>query len=132
MAARAELVEEVIRPSLTLGKVVVSDRYLLANIAYQGYAGGLEVETLRRVGQIATDGILPSCIFLLDMPPEAAPGLRRKPRPHGTPRRRLPARLREGYLQEAALPEHHVVVIDATGSIDEVHARIHKVAESLM
>ena len=98
MAARAELVEEVIRPSLTLGKVVVSDRYLLANIAYQGYAGSLEVETLRRVGQIATDGILPSCIFLLDMPPEAAreqlgQNLDRMERRGNNYRRRLARRL---------------------------------------
>ena len=67
MAARAQLVDEVIHPALTAGRTVVSDRYLLANIAYQGYAGGVDVEALRQVGSIATDRLLPDCTFLLDM-----------------------------------------------------------------
>ena len=55
MASRAQLVEEVIRPALDAGKVVVSDRYLLANVVYQGYAGGLPVEAIWEVGR-AGDG----------------------------------------------------------------------------
>src|SRR3990172_436367 len=58
MAARAQLVDEVIRPALADGKTVVSDRYLLANLVYQGYAGGIDVEAIRRVGTVAVDGIL--------------------------------------------------------------------------
>ena len=46
MASRAQLVHEIIRPALDLGKIVVSDRYLLANVVYQGYAGGLPVEAI--------------------------------------------------------------------------------------
>src|SRR5271154_6577087 len=46
MASRAELVAEVIRPALELGKIVVSDRFLLANVVYQGHAGGLDVDLL--------------------------------------------------------------------------------------
>src|SRR5262245_37167265 len=56
MAARAQLVEEVIRPALEAGKIVVSDRFLLANVVYQGHAGGLDIETVRTVGRVATDG----------------------------------------------------------------------------
>ena len=59
MAARAQLVEEIIRPALESGKTVVSDRYLLANVVYQGHAGGLDVETLWEVGRIATDSVSP-------------------------------------------------------------------------
>src|SRR5687768_8133459 len=65
MAARAQLVEEVIRPALAAGKIVVCDRFLLANIVYQGHAGGLDVSDVRQVGAIATDGVLPDCVFLL-------------------------------------------------------------------
>src|SRR5437868_6589400 len=54
MAARAQLVEQVIRPALARGQVVVCDRFLLANVVYQGYAGGLDVETLWNVGRVAT------------------------------------------------------------------------------
>src|SRR5688572_29258373 len=50
MAARAQLVEEIIRPALAAGKIIVADRYVLANIVYQGHAGGLDVEMIRRIG----------------------------------------------------------------------------------
>ena len=69
MAARAQLVDDVIRPALGAGKIVVSDRYLLANLVYQGHAGGLDIEAIRQVGAIAVDGIYPDAVFLLDMPP---------------------------------------------------------------
>ncbi|MGE3819563.1 MAG: dTMP kinase [Isosphaeraceae bacterium] len=68
MASRAQLVEEVVRPAIAEGKVVVSDRYLLANIVYQGYAGGLGVEEVGRVGLVATGGLLPDLTILLDLP----------------------------------------------------------------
>ena len=57
MASRAQLVAEVIRPALDSGKVVVSDRFLLANVVYQGHAGSLDVDLLWQVGQLATGGL---------------------------------------------------------------------------
>ena len=72
MAARAQLVDEVIRPALAAGKIVVSDRFLLANLVYQGHAGGLDVESIRTVGAVAIDGVEPDAVFLLDMPPVTA------------------------------------------------------------
>jgi len=59
MAARAQMVEEVIRPALERGKTVLSDRFLLANVVYQGYGGGLDVDVLWEVGRIATGGLMP-------------------------------------------------------------------------
>src|SRR6186713_2549405 len=59
MASRAQLVEEVIRPALAAGKTVVCDRFLLANVVYQGHAGGLDVSSLWQVGAVATDGLSP-------------------------------------------------------------------------
>jgi dTMP kinase len=67
MAARAQLVEEQIRPALAQGDVVLCDRFLLANVVYQGCAGGLDVETLWQVGKIATGGLLPDVTIVLDM-----------------------------------------------------------------
>src|SRR5690554_5277317 len=72
MAARAQLVEEVIRPALDAGKTVLSDRFLLANLAYQGYAGGLDLESVRAVGQICTGGLMPDLTIVLDLPPAVA------------------------------------------------------------
>ena len=72
MASRAQLVDAVIRPALDAGKVVVSDRYLLANVAYQGYAGGLPVAEVWEVGRAATGGLMPHLTLLLDVPIEVA------------------------------------------------------------
>jgi dTMP kinase len=72
MTSRAQLVEEVIAPALAAGKVVVSDRYLLANIVYQGTAGGLLEEEIALVGMVATAGLLPDLTFVLDVAPEVA------------------------------------------------------------
>lgn len=72
MAARAQLVDEVIQPALRAGKVVIADRFLLANVVYQGHAGGLDPQEIWQVGKIATHGLTPSCVFLLDMVPASA------------------------------------------------------------
>jgi len=72
MAARAQLVEEVIAPALAEGRVVISDRYLLANIVYQGSAGGLLEEEIALVGMVATSGLLPDLTLVLDITPAAA------------------------------------------------------------
>ncbi len=66
MAARAQLVEEVIRPALAGGKIVVCDRFLDSTIAYQGFGCGLTVEHIRRIGRIATGGLTPDLTLLLD------------------------------------------------------------------
>jgi dTMP kinase len=72
MASRAQLVDEVIRHSLAASRVVISDRFLLSNIVYQGFAGGLPVEDLWRIGQVATAGLLPDLTLVLDVSAEAA------------------------------------------------------------
>lgn len=124
MAARAQLVDEVIRPALEAGKTVVSDRFLLANVVYQGHAGGLDVETLWKIGEVATGGISPNRTFVLDMPAEAAT-LRidrqlDRMESFGVAFR---AKLRDGFLAEAArCPE--IAVIDAARPIEAVHAEI--------
>jgi dTMP kinase len=68
MAARAQLVEEVITPALAVAKVVVADRYLLANLVYQGSAIGLLEEEIAMVGMVATGGVLPDLTIVLDVP----------------------------------------------------------------
>jgi dTMP kinase len=71
-AARAEIVSNVIRPALSDGKVVVSDRFLDSSLAYQGGARGLGVEEVERINRFATGGLLPDLTFLLDIAPSAA------------------------------------------------------------
>jgi dTMP kinase len=125
MAARAQLVEQVIQPALAAEKTVVSDRYLLANIVYQGYAGGLDVPQLRELGQFITRATEPDLTFLLDMPPEAAVGRIQREldrmEQHGDDFRQ---RLRAGFLAEAKRRPDKIVVIDANRSIEEVQSDI--------
>jgi dTMP kinase len=71
-AARAEIVEEVIRPALAEGRVVVSDRFLDSSLAYQGGARGLGVEEVERINRFATSGLVPDLTFLLEIDPAAA------------------------------------------------------------
>jgi dTMP kinase len=129
MAARAQMVAEVIRPALEQGQTVVSDRYLLANVVYQGHAGGLDVDVIWRIGQVATAGILPDLVFVLDMPPQAAAArIDRQLDRMETQGPEYQARLRQGFLVEAAKDPQRTVVIDATRDIDAVQADIRAAA----
>ena len=130
MAARAQLVAEVIVPALNRGDWVISDRFLPANIVYQGYAGGLDPDSIRQVGEVATGGLEPDLVLLLDIDPAAA--LSRIERPldklenRGADHR---SRLRDGYRQEAARRPDRWVVIDAAQPLPHVTGQIvHAVA----
>ena len=73
-AARAELVEQVIRPALDDGRIVVSDRFLDSSLAYQGGARGLGIDEVERINRFATGGLRPDLTFLLEISPGAAVG----------------------------------------------------------
>jgi dTMP kinase len=127
MAARSQMVEQVIRPALAQGKTVVSDRYLLANVVYQGYGGGLDVATLWEVGRIATAGLMPDLTFVLDVPPDVAAA--RMARPLDRMENQgaaFHARVRDGFLKEAAKTPGTSIVISAAGSIDQIQTQIRK------
>jgi dTMP kinase len=130
MASRAQLVDQVIRPALSEGRVVVSDRYLLANVVYQGYAGGLDVEALWQVGAVAIGGVQPDVTFVLDMPVEAAAGrIGRQPDRMESRGLDFMDRVRRGYLAEA-VRRPDIVVVDADRDIPLVQAEIHEIARS--
>ena len=103
MASRAQLVEEVIAPALAAGRTWSSDRYLLANIVYQGSAGGLLEEEIALVGMVATGGLLPDLTLVLDIAPDAALGPRRRRAATGsrTGPSFIDERVRAGYLAAA-------------------------------
>lgn len=125
MAARAQLVAEVILPALERGAWVVSDRFLPANVVYQGRAGSIDPDAIRAVGRVATGGLSPDLVILLDVDVEIA--ARRMDRPldrlesRGEAYRR---RLREGYLLEAAADPAHYAVVDASPEPATVERRI--------
>jgi dTMP kinase len=117
-AARAQLVDEVIRPHLQQGKIVLSDRYADSTLAYQGYGHGNDLAVLRELLKFATGGLWPDLTLLLDLPVEQ--GLQRK-RSSGGEWNRLDAykvefhqRVRQGFLEMAGADPVRWQVIDAT------------------
>ncbi len=125
MAARAQLVEERIGPALAAGKTVVSDRYLLSNVVYQGYALGLDVAEIKRVGELATGGLSPGLTFVLDLSPEGAQARMGRELDRMESRGAdFQRRVREGYLAEARLDPERVAVIDAAQPVEAVQEAI--------
>lgn len=132
LASRAQLVSEVIRPALDAGKVVLSDRFLLANVVYQGHAGRLDVEQLWQVGKLSTGGLEPDLTLLLDLPLDEALLRRGRPadRMESKPRE-YHERVRQGFLLEASR-RPNVVVIDARPGIDEVQRQLRSQVERVL
>ncbi len=132
MAARAQLVEQVIRPALDAGKIVIADRYLLANVVYQGHAGGLDPQEIWEVGRVATQGLMPDCVFLLDMAPDGAGQRMNRPldrmENQGDEFRE---RLRAGFLQEA-MGRDRIHVIAADQPVEAVQSEIWRIAAKLL
>ena len=127
MASRAQLVSDVIRPALAAGKAVVSDRFLLANVVYQGHAGGLDVEQLWRIGDFAAGGLVPDLVLVLDLPIDVA--RQRRDRAEDRMERRptdFHERVRAGFRHEAARCPERIRVIDARPGVDEVQAAIRR------
>lgn len=123
MAARAQMVEELILPALAAGKVVVSDRYLLSNVVYQGHAGGLKPAEIWRVGAVATRDVMPDLSLVLDVSDDVAAARMNRPldriEQRGSEYRTA---LRRGYLNEAAVAPESIVIVDGGRDIDEVQA----------
>ena len=125
MASRAQLVAEVMQPALDAGHAVVSDRYLLANVVYQGHAGGLAPARLWEVGRFAAGGLEPDLTLVLDLPLEQALA-RRKKHADRMERRGVDyhARVRAGFLLEAQQQPERIRVIDASGTVEDVQALV--------
>jgi dTMP kinase len=125
MASRAQLIEEVIRPALAAGQAVISDRFLLANVVYQGHAGGLDPQMLWDIGLRATGGLEPDLTVILDFPVDASVARRHGPADRIESRdRSYHDRVREGFLAEARRRPDRISVVDAAGAVDEVQQRL--------
>jgi dTMP kinase len=124
LAARADLVAQVIRPALEQGRDVVSDRFADSSVAYQGAARGLGVGEVISLSDAATDGLWPDLTLLLRMDPEEAQG-----RAGGEDRFEsegldLQRAVAQAYEEIAQIASDRVVAIDAGGSAEQVHERV--------
>jgi dTMP kinase len=131
LAARAQLVEEVIRPRLSAGEIVLSDRYADSTLAYQGYGHGVDCDLLRQLLNFATGNLWPDLTILLDVDVEV--GLRRR-QVTGCEWNRLDAytvsfhqRVRQGYHELAQRDPARWVIIDASQPADQVQADLRAV-----
>ncbi len=127
-ASRAQLVEELIRPSLAAGKVILCDRYADSTMAYQGYGHGLDKDELRRLLNFATGGLKPDLTLLFDISAEA--GLKRRLSNHDEWNRmddyalQFHERVRGGFRELAAADPERWVVIDADRDPGVIHAEV--------
>ncbi len=127
-ASRAQLVEELIRPSLAAGKIILCDRYADSTMAYQGYGHGLDKDELRRLLNFATGGLKPDLTLLFDISAEA--GLKRRLSNHDEWNRmddyalQFHERVRGGFLELAAADPERWVVIDADRDPGVIHAEV--------
>jgi dTMP kinase len=129
-AARAQIVEQVIKPRLAAGEIVISDRYYDSTIAYQGYGHQQDLEQVRALVKYATAGLTPNLTVLLDVDIEE--GLRRKKKE--TEWNRLDAytvefhqRVRAGYLEMVMQERRRWVVVDAAREWESVQDDLRKV-----
>jgi len=129
MAARAQIVKEKILPGLKQGKIVVCDRFTDATLAYQGYAGGMDLKVIDNIAGVVTKGLKPDITFLLDI--EAGAGLLRAGRSKDRMERKsilYHNEVRNGYLSIARKEPKRVRVLSSTGEINRTQEEIRKAA----
>jgi len=131
MAARAQLMAEVILPALNAGKIVISDRFVSSTLAYQLGGDGLTSDDIRAVAEVAISGRWPDLTLILDMPPQTA--LARVGRAKDRIEQRPMAyheQVRSNYLAQAQADPKHYRLLSAQGTIEQVHARVWEAVNS--
>jgi len=116
--SRTQLVDEVIRPNLEKGKVVICDRYADSTTAYQSYGRGLDLEMVKAINNVATQGLKPNLTVLLDISVDEGLARKKTKRQDRFERENIAfhQRVREGYLKLAASDPGRWLVVDATQS----------------
>ena len=135
LADRSHHVQEVIQPALKGGKLVLCDRFTDSTLAYQGFGRGVDFDLLRRLNQLASEGITPDLTFLLDCPVDV--GLFRTT--HRIVERRedrferekveFHEKVRKGFLELAREEPNRIYVLDASRAIHQVHEEIRRVVD---
>ena len=125
-AARAQLVESVIRPGLDGGTAVICDRYTASTVAYQGHGRGLDLALIQQLNETATGGLVPDLTVLLDLSPLV--GLSRRGAAGSDPFESAPqefqSKVREGYLAQAAEAPERWLVLDGSRPQSELSREI--------
>jgi dTMP kinase len=138
-ADRAQHVNFLIKPALTEGKVVISDRYADATAAYQGAGRGFPPETINQVIKLATDGLKPDLTIFFDLPVEIGLSRTNSRNSSGIQKNRMDkessefyTRVRNFYLETAAKEPERFQIIDATRSVEEIHSEVLEIIVSFL
>jgi dTMP kinase len=133
MAARAQMVKEILEPQLKSGKVVLCDRFLDSTLAYQGYGNGIDIKTIEQLGLFATKGLVPDLTILFDISPEK--GLSRA----GVNKDRIESRpleyhkrVRQGYLELSKQYPARIKVIKVDAGVEEIFKRVKPYIDALL
>lgn len=126
-ASRSQLVNEVIKPNLKRGIIVICDRYYDSSSAYQGYGGKLDVKKIFEINDFAASGLKPDLTFFIDIPPKKA--FTRAVEKHTLDRIETKQlsfynRVRKGFKDIADKNKKRFVVIDGSKSIEEIHETV--------
>lgn len=140
-AARAQHVEEIIRPALKKGKVVLCDRFIDSTIAYQGFGRGIDIEFLKQVNLMAINGLTPDLTFILDIDPAVGihrisqkrqlltgEGIDRIEREHID----FHIKVRKGFSYIAGQEPYRCRVIDAGRDEQAIHAEIYRLTREVL
>jgi len=124
LADRSEHVKKVIKPALEKDKIIISDRFADASIAYQGYGRGLDIHWINELNNRATQGICPELTFLLDIDPELAKKRSKEKDRIENEEIAFHQRVRQGYLEIARLHPNRVKIINGQESAEDIHLAI--------
>ena len=125
LADRAQHIDMLVNPSVDLGKIVLCDRHIDSTVAYQGYGRGIDIERIKMLNNIATNGKKPDLTIVFDVDVETSQ--------HrvGSEKDRMESagvdfhnRVRNGYLELAKQEPQRIRVVDATRSIEEIHEEV--------
>lgn len=125
-ASRAQLVEEIIRPAINHGKIVICDRFVHSSLVYQGIGRNLGVDKVREINNMALNGLTPDLVIMLNISYEE--GLKRKKKQKSLDRLEMSGdnfhkRVFEGYMKIAQNSDK-IKIVDASKDIEEVHENI--------
>jgi dTMP kinase len=132
MAARAQVVKDVIQPALKAGRIVICDRFLDSTVAYQGFGLGIDIGMIKAIGKFATLGIKPHLTFFLDLPVKK--GLKHRSNCKDRIERRsfkYHEAVRKGYLELARLEPKRIKVIKVEDDKFATQANIRKLTDAL-
>lgn len=133
MSSRAQVVDEVIKPAITQGKVVICDRFLDSTLAYQGYGLGMDITLIKKIGDFVTQGIKPDLTILLDVSLKKGLGYRanHKDRIEQRPLA-YHSCVRKGYFQLARLEPERIKVIKVDEDKSVTQKKIRNLVDNLI